>query len=60
MGTRELHELEVNIGPGNGLALLGKNISWANIDTDLCHHMVSLGHNEWNTLWFKYTVDLHY
>ena len=21
-------------------------ITWGNVDTDLCHHMVSLGHNE--------------
>ena len=22
-------------------------IIWANVDPDLCHHLVSLGHNEW-------------
>ena len=21
-------------------------ITWANVDSDLCHHMVALGHNE--------------
>ena len=29
-------------------------ITWANVDPDLCHHMVSLGHNELNQ--FK-TID---
>ena len=26
-------------------------ITWANVDTDLCHHMTSLGHSELNYHW---------
>ena len=26
-----------------------KAITWANVDLDLCRHMVSLGHNELNS-----------
>ena len=27
-------------------AIRQQAITWANVDPDLCHHMVSLGHNE--------------
>ena len=44
---------DVNIGPGIGL--VPSCITWANVDPDLYHHMVSLGNNElskklWNKL----------
>ena len=29
-------------------------ITWGNVDPDLCHHMASLGHNEFNaTMYFS-------
>ena len=46
--TLGLHWWSVNIGSGNGWA-----ITWASVDPDLCHHMVSLGHNELNSLQFR-------
>ena len=45
MNVTGLNWLSVNNGSGNGLVPSG-NITWANVDQDLCHHMVSLGHNE--------------
>ena len=37
----------VDIGSGSGLVLSGnKAITWSNVDTDLCRHMVSPDHNE--------------
>ena len=36
----------VNIGSGNGLVPLVTSHSWANVDPDLCDHMVSLDQNE--------------
>ena len=32
-------------------AVRQQSITWANIDTDLCHHMASLSHNELNQQW---------
>ena len=29
-----------------GYVLVSSAIIWANVDQDLCHHMVTLGHNE--------------
>ena len=51
MNVIGLHWWSVNIGSGNGLVPSGNNcqqqaITWANVDPDLCRHMVSLGHNE--------------
>ena len=39
-------------------------INWASVDTDLCHHMVSLGHTElsysWVSLWYsQQNITLH-
>ena len=31
-------------------------ITWANVDPDLCHHMVSLGHNELKPDFFSHTA----
>ena len=38
----------VNIGSGNGLGPSGNKLFfiWASVNPDLCHHMVSLDHNE--------------
>ena len=42
----------VNIGSGNGFAAWWHQaITWAKVDPDLCHHVVSLGHNELNWSW---------
>ena len=32
-------------------------ITWANVDLDLCHHMTSLGHNEWHSTICHHTFD---
>ena len=36
----------VNIGSGNGLPIRQWAITWTNVDTILCGHITSLGHNE--------------
>ena len=33
-------------------------ITWANVDSDLCHHMVSLGQNELILVGFESSNDL--
>ena len=43
MNVTGLYWWEVNIGSGNGLVQAN---TWANVDPDLCRHMVSPGHNE--------------
>ena len=43
MNVTGLHWWSVNIG-----AVRQQAITWANVDSDLCCHMVSLGHNELN------------
>ena len=45
MNVTELRWWSVNIGSVNGLVPSG-NITWANVKSDLCRHMVSLRHNE--------------
>ena len=33
-------------------------ITWANVDTDLCRHMASLGHNRMAWQWAETLVDI--
>ena len=33
-----------------------QTITWANVDPDLCHHMVSLGHHELTRIWMDEQV----
>ena len=42
------HWRQINIGSGKGL--VPSSITWANVDPDLCHPMVSQGHSELNYL----------
>ena len=37
-------------------------ITWANVDPDLCHHMVSLNHNKliWDSLRTTYNTNKAY
>ena len=47
MNVTGVYWWSVNIGPGNGFGAIGQQaITWANVDLDLCHHMVSLDQNE--------------
>ena len=55
---KDLTDDLVNTGSGNGLVPLGnKPFTWASVDQDLRHYMVSLGHNEYGT-WTSTTEPL--
>ena len=58
MPQNQTNEIATLIGSGNGLVPSGnKSLFWVIVDWDLCHHMVSLGHNEFTT--DKGTMDRH-
>ena len=43
------HRWLTNIGSSNGLLSSGNNpFTWANVGTDLCHHVISLDSNEFS------------
>ena len=47
--------LYVHIGAGDGFVQsCKKTITWANVDSDLCHYMVSLNDNGLNQLWWEF------
>ena len=33
-------------------------INWANIDPELCHHMMPVGHNELSWIWDEFDLSL--
>ena len=49
MNARGPRRWYVHTGSSNGLLpWCNKPFTWANVDPDLCHHVVSLGHNDLN------------
>ena len=49
VNSTEPQQWEVNIGSGNGMV---PDITWTNVDPNLCCHIASLGHNDLNSKFF--------
>ena len=42
-------------------AVRQQTITWANVDSDLCRHIASLGHNDLTTVtWLNDKISVHY